>query len=388
MREAAYSTRRAAPLLLVMLIGAAAILPTAPVAQQREENLLSSRVMLPPIEMILCPSPKAAEEQARTSWEHGQKNVPSIPPVVAPCERRTATVDVRRQTPSVQPFFTWIATADGNGAHHYGFLVDGTPHAFRYGWRRGQTRYYDVREWTDNGTLVFLWAEIPDRPIELHFLRSRGELRPNEAWQGSLSTCPAGHSTWLTDESGTCKVWNPCPQRDETVNWTGGCRDGVADGRGILRFRQHGADISGRYEGDVRDGRYHGHGSYISPGYSYVGEWRNFREHGRGRAVYPGSRVYEGEFRDGRWHGWGAYQGFAGSRYEGEWTGRGSGQVVITWRDGHRYEGQLEKWRANGRGTLRSPDGRSASGTWTDGCLSNGGSWASVGRKDGDCGSR
>ena len=34
-----------------------------------------------------------------------------------------------------------------------------------------------------------------------------------------------------------CLVWNENPQKDETITWTGECKDGYANGEGILTFK-------------------------------------------------------------------------------------------------------------------------------------------------------
>ena len=44
---------------------------------------------------------------------------------------------------------------------------------------------------------------------------------------------------WSTTTKG-CKVWNPKPQPEETVEWTGPCVDGYADGEGSLRWYKSG----------------------------------------------------------------------------------------------------------------------------------------------------
>ena len=37
---------------------------------------------------------------------------------------------------------------------------------------------------------------------------------------------------WLSDSSVGCQVWNPHQQLDETVQWSGACANGFAQGRG------------------------------------------------------------------------------------------------------------------------------------------------------------
>ena len=139
-----------------------------------------------------------------------------------------------------------------------------------------------------------------------------------------------GHPGWSVDAHTGCWIWNPNPQPDEMVTWSGRCyARGPAVGFGVLEWRH--ADKVSRYEGEYRDGKPHGRGSYTAS---------------------DGNR-YEGEYRDGR-------------RY-----GRG----VFTFANGGRYEGEYRDGKPNGLGTL-SRDGATYSGTWIDGCFRHAGRWA------------
>ena len=126
---------------------------------------------------------------------------------------------------------------------------------------------------------------------------------------------------WIEDQNG-CKVANPIPQPDETITWTGPCKDGFADGDGVLTFFAGGAAHS-RYEGTLRGGWAEGRGRLELPdGSRYEGEWQQSMEHGMGR-------------RD--------------------------------WADGSSYDGQWKEGKPHGSGQFRLPDGRLLMGTWKDG---------------------
>ena len=129
------------------------------------------------------------------------------------------------------------------------------------------------------------------------------------------------------------------------VSWTGGCKDGYAEGEGKLEFalrkktllryvgqmrrgmpdgagfialsdgtiyegtfkeglyhgKGAGSGWMATYEGEYRNGKFDGHGrATFSLGGSYEGEWRGGVFHGKGTAVYASGRVYTGEFIDGR----------------------------------------------------------------------------------------
>ena len=60
------------------------------------------------------------------------------------------------------------------------------------------------------------------------------------------------------------------------------------------------------YEGEFKDGRQHGQGTFRRPdGFQYTGEWVEGRIEGAGVATYPNGSVYEGAFLDGAPHGFG-----------------------------------------------------------------------------------
>ena len=80
---------------------------------------------------------------------------------------------------------------------------------------------------------------------------------------------------WITTTNKPCKVWNPEPQADESVTWSGPCQDGFASGRGILRWTENGKpDVV--FDGEYADGKRNGHGILITPDGNHVeGEWRD-----------------------------------------------------------------------------------------------------------------
>ena len=69
---------------------------------------------------------------------------------------------------------------------------------------------------------------------------------------------------WITASNKPCKVWNPQPQADESVTWSGDCKDGFASGNGILFWTENGKpDVE--YDGEYRNGKRNGHGVMITP---------------------------------------------------------------------------------------------------------------------------
>jgi hypothetical protein len=80
---------------------------------------------------------------------------------------------------------------------------------------------------------------------------------------------------WITTSNKPCKVWNPEPQADESVTWSGPCKDGFASGRGILKWTENGKpDVE--FDGEYAEGKRNGHGVLITPdGMRVEGDWRN-----------------------------------------------------------------------------------------------------------------
>lgn len=149
---------------------------------------------------------------------------------------------------------------------------------------------------------------------------------------------PAG---WIADAKTGCRIWNDLPQPKETVSWTGGCQNDLAQGRGVLQWFSSGKLVA-TYEGEYQDGKMNGRGVFL---------------------ISHGNR-YEGELRDDQPSGRGVFTDTTGNRYEGEW------------RNGV----------ANGTGTFKLVNGATYSGTWKNGCYRQGNRTAWVATTPKDCG--
>ena len=101
---------------------------------------------------------------------------------------------------------------------------------------------------------------------------------------------------WIADPRTGCRVMNAHPQPNETITWSGGCGNGIAQGQGVLQWFENGHPAE-RYEGELRGGQMNGHG-ILTPG--------------------NGGR-YEGDFRDGKANGFGQWTSARGS-FSGLWT--------------------------------------------------------------------
>jgi hypothetical protein len=92
---------------------------------------------------------------------------------------------------------------------------------------------------------------------------------------------------WVADPKSGCRVWNPNPEENEAITWSGGCRNGVAEGHGVLQWF-HNKRPTTRYEGELRDGKADGRGLLTKrEGIRYDGEWQDFKANGLGHFVAP-----------------------------------------------------------------------------------------------------
>lgn len=103
---------------------------------------------------------------------------------------------------------------------------------------------------------------------------------------------------WITDAHNGCKVWDPVPDPAETIIWSGDCRNGLAEGQGVLQWFDNGKP-NGRDQGRWAKGMMNGQGKSILPnGSHYDGEWRDGEANGIGTAVING-KTYTGTWTNG-----------------------------------------------------------------------------------------
>ena len=150
------------------------------------------------------------------------------------------------------------------------------------------------------------------------------EVTPSERRQ-------VAEARWQQVENkANCAVWNPHPQQNETVTWTGDCVNGIAQGRGtkVWRYWEDGEWKEHTYEGDIFDGRRHGRGVY----------------------VYANCNRYDGELKDGKLTGLNTPKGGK----KGNWRVSDNGVLCARWElagdskencDAMRYLGKKQyKW--------------------------------------------
>jgi hypothetical protein len=234
-----------------------------------------------------------------------------------------------------------------------------------------------------------------------------------------------GHFEKLPDG---CAVW--VPSDGATVQqWTGGCRDAKAEGRGVLTGTIRGQDgqpHAWRYAGRMAAGLRTGFGHDAIEGIAvFDGQYRRGLANGWGRTRFAGGGSFEGQYRDGVANGIGTQVNAKGERLRAQWrddlvtgvrqrkpadgrwwaawalaqdgTARGitegfgeyeagqyrlsdgrfmvEGTAMHFWKEPKKvYIGQFEHDLPNGQGVFAGPDKKNPEdaaiypGTWKDGC--------------------
>lgn len=142
-----------------------------------------------------------------------------------------------------------------------------------------------------------------------------------------------------------CKVAPVSDTPAEQIRWQGPCKDGWADGIGVLETKRQG-EKGWRYEGPVERGLAHGHGYMkMAAGHQYEGGFAEGLRDGIGVYLYRNGDRYDGSFKQDRRHGRGSMSYTKGGRYDGDWKD--------------------DKY--NGRGQVEYPGGRKLLTTFVDG---------------------
>lgn len=186
-----------------------------------------------------------------------------------------------------------------------------------------------------------------------------------------------------------CRVVNTAPQADERITWSGNCKDGYAQGSGVLQWYVLDQPVS-RYEGEMEGGRPHGTGVYDYVNGRYEGAFKHGKQHGKGKRTtaesilsatfadgypvggveksYSNGNKYRGELKNGLPEGKGQTIRRDGSQYDGDFkAGAWEGQGVLLRADGARYEGGWKANRFDGFGSIAGGMEPSYTGNWKDG---------------------
>ena len=179
---------------------------------------------------------------------------------------------------------------------------------------------------------------------------------------------------YIVDGKAKVKVWNASPVI--TAEWSGGQKDGYAEGKGVMKWFEDGV-LNEKFEGNFVKGKaegkctyevYDGKGKVILSGKA---EFKDGSPNGKGVMKWTDGRKYEGELKNGRENGHGVFTWKDGTRYEGGFEdGVMSGKGVITHKDGRKYEGEFAHGLPNGKGVRTFPDGKVEKGSFENGRFS------------------
>jgi hypothetical protein len=136
--------------------------------------------------------------------------------------------------------------------------------------------------------------------------------------------------------------------------YEGALKDGKFHGKGRLVW-PHGAV----YEGEFAEGLYSGQGRLqFASGDFYEGDFVQGEMDGKGRHVSGAGTEYVGEFKDGLYHGQGRFDDGHATTYEGTFARgvfHGQGKLISR---GDEYTGEFRHSSLNGHGEVRYRDGR------------------------------
>jgi hypothetical protein len=151
--------------------------------------------------------------------------------------------------------------------------------------------------------------------------------------------------------------------------WNGGCKDGYADGKGVLQWDA--ADgIKHKLEATLVKGQVQGEATLRMPdGGLYIGTVRNGVPDGMGYFKDADSMQYEGEVHMGRRDGVADGLFPHGDRYKGQWKdGKPDGKGVMTYMLGGAYDGEWKNGKRDGKGVMTfAGSGRRADVTFDGG---------------------
>jgi hypothetical protein len=197
---------------------------------------------------------------------------------------------------------------------------------------------------------------------------------------------------WIADAKTGCTVWNPVPQPEDAIKWSGDCKNGKANGQGSLEWYTDN-ELQSTITGVLQDGRcVQGCSAKTVDGDTYLGEMKDNLPDGKGVLTRADGSTYEGAFKNGERHGQGTFKFSTGETYVGEWqhgqmNGKGElssadgkqkytgefkddlphGHGLMTYEDGSKYEGDWVHGRRDGKGKYTNKDGSSEEETWDNG---------------------
>lgn len=109
---------------------------------------------------------------------------------------------------------------------------------------------------------------------------------------------PCDEGDWLLEPGVGCRMWDWHPDRQDKATWSGACRSGLKDGKGVMRWTEHGQPID-LFQGTYRNGRREGAGRYSwNQADRFDGSYADGLPNGFGTVVVNGTAL-SGQWRNG-----------------------------------------------------------------------------------------
>src|SRR5262249_51022521 len=109
---------------------------------------------------------------------------------------------------------------------------------------------------------VLLIAALPAAALAQQVALAEPEcpsIEPDSVQISWLAPCEEGN--WLLDTQAGCRMGDWHPDKHDRAVWSGACRAGLKEGRGVVQWFEHGQPID-RFEGTYRQGKREGFGHY------------------------------------------------------------------------------------------------------------------------------
>ena len=195
-----------------------------------------------------------------------------------------------------------------------------------------------------------------DRQADLDSRRAGQLFRPVP--QPACKGQSEGAECWkeLASHPG-CHVWDDYYYADQTVAWTGGCADGLAEGSGTLKWVR--GDEESESMGVLLNGKREGHWmERFATGTLSEGPYVEGKRHGHWVARFPDGGSSEGPYVDGNMTGHWVRRWPDGDVGEGSMVdGKQHGHWVYRYPDGEVHEGPYVDGKKHGQWVVRSQDG-------------------------------
>ena len=178
-----------------------------------------------------------------------------------------------------------------------------------------------------------------------------GQTKKASAFEGNVSSSSNTKEETSMDSSSKVQI---IYDEDGNIKYEGEVRNGLYHGQGTL-YLTDGA----KYEGQFADGKFHGQGTlYYADGGKYIGEFKEGNKHGQGTRYWPDGDKYEGEFENDHFNGQGIKYYANGDKYVGEFKdGWKNGEGIMYYANGDKYEGEFIDDEFNGHGIKYNEDG-------------------------------